>query len=523
MIRKSSPAILKQTLTPVVLVIVLWVIMSVMTTYFIVWVENSNQRIFEENILSTTAAQKLEIVIWKLAADFPKNLEELAEYQSGLHSIKTSIAFELHEIRRTAFMNEEFAELPKLDGFASELNDCLDRLPAILAADLADAIKQNDLVEVGSRVHELSKQMSESAQILFDLNQTVVDQFRLQRKLVNTRVLAARWAMLVLGPCLGVMLGWRVGKRLHRSITRIAVTLHDADSSNDLGVVNIDSTGDFQHIERQAEHVAERIRTVSRELHVARSQVLQSERLAAVGGLAAGVAHEIRNPLTSVKLLLQHAVRHGTEPSLDESKLRLILSEVDRMEKTIQGLLDFSRPPKLNRVPHDFRQTLQRALNLVEARSRQQRIEIETHFSDSPLMVDGDTEKLHQLLVNLLLNAVEAMPLGGRLSVEATNDFDRDNVISSVLHLNGTSDCPREVVQIVIRDTGEGISEDVMSRLFEPFASTKERGTGLGLAVSHRIAEEHGGTIQARNDPHGGARFTVMIPRLDMPIAATSL
>lgn len=521
MIGKSSPPILKQTLAPVMLVISFWVIMSLMTTYFIFWVEHSSQRVFEQNVITTNAARRLQIVIWKLVAEFPDEMKRLAEFRSDWNAAKSTMDFELQEIQRSAFMDEEFAELRSLAGYVAELNQFMDRLPWISAEGDIEEIERENAARARSRVTEFAKRIVGSAQVFFDLNQSVVDQYRLSRKLLSKRVNSARWAMLTLGPVLGLVLGWRVGKRLHRSIARIAVTLHGADSSNELGIVDIDSSGDFHHVERQAEHVAERIRTVSRELHVARSQVLQSERLAAVGGLAAGVAHEIRNPLTSVKLLLQHAVRQGAEPSLDESKLRLILSEVNRMETTIQGLLDFSRPPKLNRVPHDFRQTLQRALNLVEARSRQQHIEIETHFDDAPLMVDGDTEKLHQLLVNLLLNAVEAMPLGGRLSVEATSVIAQGRMIS--LRRNGAGDLSRNVVQIVIRDTGEGISEDVMPRLFEPFASTKERGTGLGLAVSHRIAEEHGGTIYASNDPHGGARFTVSIPRIDVSTAEAPL
>ena len=521
MIGKTSPPILKQTLTPVILVIIFWLTMSLMTTYFIVWVEKSNQRVFDENVISTTSARRLQVAVWKLAAEFPDSIEKLAGYQSEWMATRPQVEFELREIHRSAHFEAEFVELVNLDKLVNEYLGILDRLHEIDAAGSSKASQQNDFGMTRSRLLELTTDISTSAQNFFDLNQSIVDQYRIDRKLLNARFIAARWAMLTLGPIIGVFVGWRIGKRLHRSIARIAVTLHGADLSNELGFVDIDSTGDFHQIERQAEQVAERIRTVNRELQVAQSQVLQSERLAAVGELAAGVAHEIRNPLTSVKLLLQHAVRQGAEPRLDESKLRLILSEVDRMEKTIQGLLDFSRPPKLNRVPHDFRNTLQRALNLVEARSRQQQIEIETHFSESPLMVDGDTEKLHQLLVNLLINAVDAMPLGGRLSVDASKDLVQDHLSAPLMEPVANSH--REVIQVVIRDTGEGISDEVLSRLFEPFASTKERGTGLGLAVSHRIAEEHGGTIYACNDPHGGARFTVTIPRIDTPNAATSV
>jgi signal transduction histidine kinase len=251
------------------------------------------------------------------------------------------------------------------------------------------------------------------------------------------------------------------------------------------------------------------MRQVSRDLQIARREVMQSERLAAVGELAAGVAHEIRNPLTSVKLLLQHANEQIGEPRLDKGQLALILEEIGRMETTIQGLLDFSRPTRLNRVPHDLCLTLQRAMNLVEPRARQQGIDLVVHSCSDPLIVDGDPDRLLQVFVNLLINAVEAMPGGGRLTIEAT-PLSRSEATWST----GTSDDDSTTswLQVVVRDTGSGIPEEVMSRLFEPFATSKERGTGLGLAISHRIVEEHQGTLTAHNRPEGGAEFTITIP-----------
>ncbi len=518
MTAKASFTILQQTLAPVFLVIVFWVAMSLGTNYFIVSVENSNQKVFLENVTSTKAAKNLQIQIWKVAADFPSQPEHLAEFKSQWPAMKKTIEFEKNELSRTAYMEEEFAEIPKLGELCAKLEDLVDPVLEPQAE-----IRDVDLADRSHKIHEVTRQLHQSVQLMYDVNQAVVDQYRTHRKILNQRVVYARWSVLALGPVLGVLLGWRVGSRLHRSIARIAVTLHDVGSSADLGTVDIDSTGDFRNIERQAEQVAERMRNVSRELNVARSEVLQSERLAAVGGLAAGVAHEIRNPLTSVKLLLQHAVRNGASPNLNQSNIRLILEEIARMEKTIQGLLDFSRPPKLNRITHDFRQTLHRAINLIEARSRQQQIEIEARISDSPLMVDGDTEKLHQLLINLLINAVDAMPDGGLLSIDATLRPDWKERPSQSGQILSTDRRRQNVVEVIIKDTGEGISNDVLPRMFEPFATTKERGTGLGLAVSHRIVEEHGGTIHACNDPYGGARFTLTIPSVDVPAAVLCL
>jgi signal transduction histidine kinase len=210
------------------------------------------------------------------------------------------------------------------------------------------------------------------------------------------------------------------------------------------------------------------------------------------------VAHDLRNPLTSVKLLLQHAAGQPPNAPFAESKLRLILDEIARMEHTIQSLLDFSRPPALRRVRHDVRDTLHRALNLVEGRASRQGVRMTTALDGGPLTVDADPEQLHQVFVNLLINAIEAMPDGGQLSVtaEARGDVSPQ-------------------VQVRVQDSGPGLPDEILDRLFEPFATTKDRGTGLGLAVSRRIVEEHGGSIQAANGAQGGAVFCVSLPAAD--------
>jgi signal transduction histidine kinase len=193
-------------------------------------------------------------------------------------------------------------------------------------------------------------------------------------------------------------------------------------------------------------------------------------------------------------LLLQHVSKKANGFRIEESQLHLILEEVGRMEGTIQGLLDFSRTPVMNRTKHDLRETLQRSINLVDGRLKQCQIVLDPEITSEPLWIDGDAEQLNQVFVNLLLNSIEAMPTGGRLNVSA--EFFAE----------------RRIGRIVVRDTGDGIAHDVLPRLFEPFATTKERGTGLGLAVSRRIVTDHQGTISAANLPERGAILVVELP-----------
>lgn len=503
-----SRSITKHALAPVILVIILWVGMSTVTNIYLQWLDRSHQRTIVDNIASIRATETLENLVWRLVAECPSTTNSLPRFRREWKKVENEIATQRQRLTQAAFSADEQKTLKSLDLLLTELLQYFhDQLDGFDPRD-PNSSSAIDLENVRTHATELAEQIAMSTRDLLRFNQDSADRDVQRRQRVGRVVLTSRTTMMVVGPILGVLLGWRLSRLLHRSIARIAVTLNDAQSNsdNDLGTIAIESSGDVEDLQQQAEKVAERMRQVSRDLQVARREVLQQERLAAVGELAAGVAHEIRNPLTSVKLLLQHASRQAAGQRLNQGQLELILEEIGRMEATIQGLLDFSRPPKMNRVRHDVRQTLQRAINLVETRAKQQGIEIVVPAETTPLMVDGDTEKLHQLFVNLLINAIEAMPTGGRLMIEAVTTVRRSETRDSA----AAFDDP--VIQITIRDTGAGIPPEILPRLFEPFSTSKERGTGLGLAISHRIIEEHSGTVQALNRSDGGAEFRVQIP-----------
>ncbi|HEX3552563.1 MAG TPA: ATP-binding protein [Thermoanaerobaculia bacterium] len=226
----------------------------------------------------------------------------------------------------------------------------------------------------------------------------------------------------------------------------------------------------------------------------------RAERLAAVGQLAAGVAHEIRNPLTAIRSTMQYLLR-GLDPG--EPKHQLVaelLSEVDRINSTVGGLLSLSRSGEIRRAEIDLLEPLGQAVQLVQAQAAEQGVAIDSDLGGPARRVLGDAGQLKQVFLNLLLNALQSMPGGGRISV----------AVSPWPPLRGREDAPW--VQVRIADTGPGIPPDQLRRVFDPFYTTKRDGTGLGLAICHGIVEQHEGEIQMESEVGSGTTVSVRLP-----------
>lgn len=228
------------------------------------------------------------------------------------------------------------------------------------------------------------------------------------------------------------------------------------------------------------------------ELDAARALLAQADRLSTLGTLAAGIAHEIRNPLVSVRSFVQLAPERLHDEEFCGPFRDLALAEIDRICELLGELLAFSRPSTIDCGPVDLSELVRQTVRLLEPEARQRGVTLRHESSGDLPRIDGDAAQLKQVLLNLVLNALQASPLRATVLLRTFGDGDA-------------------VVEVV--DEGPGIAPECAARIFEPFFTTKERGSGLGLFVAQRIVQAHGGTIRLRPAPGRGTVFTIRLPR----------
>ena len=244
--------------------------------------------------------------------------------------------------------------------------------------------------------------------------------------------------------------------------------------------------------------LAERLAETNRRLEQAQAEARRSERLAALGQLSAGLAHEIRNPLGVIKgsaEMLTQKLQASDE--LSRELAGYISTEVNRLSALVTEFLDFARPLHAQLQPGSVTAVLDRALEIVAFRWKGNPVRVERHYEDDLPQVPLDESLCEQAFLNLVQNAYEAMEEhGGTLRVEARL----------------TSSNEREGVQLVLADTGPGIPDKLREEIFNPFVTTKKTGVGLGLSIVSKIIDGHGGSIHVENSAQGGAVFTLFFP-----------
>jgi signal transduction histidine kinase len=257
------------------------------------------------------------------------------------------------------------------------------------------------------------------------------------------------------------------------------------------------SLNEVQALSQKVHNLREDVDLAQSQLKRSQVSLVQSEKLAMAGKLAAGVAHSIRNPLTSVKMRLYSMRRHLELPPPQQEDLDVISEEIGHIDAIVRNFLEYSRPPKLKIQQVSPSAVVDLAITLLRPRLESFNVSVTVNRKQPLPEIWADPDQLKEVLVNLMVNACEAMVKGGSIEVTEAEDF-----VAGI----------GRVVRIQIQDTGPGVPASMQEKIFQPFFSSKEEGTGLGLSIAARIIEEHGGSIDVKSRSGEGATFTLTLP-----------
>lgn len=312
--------------------------------------------------------------------------------------------------------------------------------------------------------------------------QALAPAYRMRRQIVLLLV-----AVVGVALALGAWLAERIGRPLRELTAATRALAARGDLAEPIPVRSADEIGEL----------AQAFNAAAADLRRARDDLVTASKLAFVGELAAGMAHEIRTPLGILRSSAQMLGRDASGPSARRAELvAMIIEEVDRLDRVVTGLTDLARPRELALQPTRLADVLGRVVDFVERPAAERAVEIRRELPADGEAAWCDPDEIHQVALNLVMNAVQMMPHGGRLTIR-------------------TLPAHEGVVGFEVEDTGPGLSPERQRQIFTPFVSFREGGTGLGLALAQRTVVSHGGTISVRSEEGRGAVF-----RVELPVAA---
>lgn len=359
-------------------------------------------------------------------------------------------------------------------------SDDYGRLQALLREAVTDPDARRTFTGGGSSYRLVHRQIPWDRRAVLVTFAVSLDEVRLAQRRMAYMVAG----VAIAGIAFVLLIGHGVGKAIAtpiRELVTVAGKIADGDLTQSVRVRTEDEVG----------LLGRAFNEMTLQLRRSQEELLEHERLATAGQMAATFAHEIRNPLSSIKMMLQLA----GEQTAEEKTSRYVentLEEIDRLNGIVEEMLDFARPAPLAIEPTRVDETMRDVLGLMSANLARHGIEVALVSDPSPV-ADADPEALKRAFLNVLLNAVQAQPDGGEVRVSI-----------AVEHA---------VVCVVVEDRGPGFSDEAMESLFRPFHTTKTRGSGLGLATTKGLIEKHGGELTVENRPDGGARVSIRAPR----------
>jgi signal transduction histidine kinase len=482
---------------PIAAVSLLLLVVGASGAWYVHTLQRRSSQILTVNVASIIAAEELELQLREIRFE----LHQFLITQDPAHL--SAAVQRKDEVERQRKIAEGVAVTPREQHLMREIKAGLGRLLGSLELLLADPQSSPTSAQVARVSDEiLTHGVLEASREYLKLNAADLSKSNSFNQRMSERLAIA---LLLLGTCgavSGLVAGYGAARGINRSILQLSVPIRDvAGKLNEVvGPVSVSADPGLEDLESVLRTVTDEVESIIQKLHVSQREIIRADQLAAVGQLAAGLAHELRNPLMCIKVLVQSARRTAAR-RLEGRDLEVLEEEITRLEDRLEGFLNFARPPKLQVSRLDLRQLVTQTIHLLSHRASRRGIRIIQHAPE-PLQIDADEGQIRQVLLNILLNALDAVTNQGTIEVRLWPD-------DGSVRMSGPT---QSGAVLEVLDDGHGLPKENSGRIFEPFFSTKDTGLGLGLAISRRIVESHGGELTAADRPEGGAVFSVWLP-----------
>lgn len=513
----NAKFVLRMT-APMIAISFLLLAVGVGSAWYVHRMQKENSDLLALDVSSMLAGEDIVIKMREVRSRLNRYLRDgNLDALESLPTLKQETDDLLAAAKASARSQTEFAFITEIEDGCHHFFDDID-------SARRTAAPQEAIVQLLSN-NSIEQDIFDPARQFVDYHRNVVEHTGRQSQVMADRMGIGLALLGVCGSAAGLLAGFGIARGVSRSIVQLSVPVHGAAGKLNevVGPITLSAPAGFDELETTLQAMADHIGTVVERLEQREREVLRGEQLAAVGQLAAGVAHELRNPLMAIKILVQSAADRG-DGGLRGRDLNVVEEEIGRLESSIQALLDFARPPEPAKRVVDIRQLVGQTVDLVSARAEQQHVSLASHAPLQAVLVEADGGQIRQVLLNLLFNSLDALPDGGVVRIDisskprelpspGTGDGGTTDTSEAERESPTFGGPAQEGYVIRVADNGIGLPIDLGERIFEPFISTKETGTGLGLPICRRIIEAHGGEVTASNAPEGGAVFDIWLPR----------
>jgi signal transduction histidine kinase len=490
-----APRIWTGIAAPVAVVSGLLLVIAGGSAWYIRDMQQSVANMLAENLTSLRAAQELELSVRDLRAQVDLYLiTGVSKHLESVPRLRDRATAALTSAEAAALTPGEQAVMRRTRAGLETFFDEYERMTRG-NPDRADFARTLNLID-----SVLTKEVLDPTREYLRLNEGMLTKANEENQRLADRLTFGLLSLGLCGAVGGLLGGWVISSAHRRTMLRTEEQLRQTARQLDEAARSAEDAADRGGRTVSAlDDVAKSAAAVVGRLRQTEQEALRAEQLAWAGQMAAGVAHEIRNPLMAIKLLVQALADGRRGERFQARDLKVLDEEIVRLEQVTTSFLDFARPPQPDKSPCDVVALAERVASGVRERARLQGVTLDVQTPPQSVVVEADPNQLRQLLYNLAYNALDAQPAGGRVVIVVDDE-------------KGPSPDGAPVA-IRVEDDGPGLPPRLAERIFEPFVSTKEAGMGLGLSICRRIVESHGGQLLATTGPEGGAVFTVRLPR----------